>query len=136
MLSYLNERVGVDEADDLLQAAWLAVLGKIDSDHPSVVGLVWRSIRCRIVDHLRSRRETMPLEVDHGEEPDVGGLIDGCEILAAVADLEPHLRKALELSLGGMSTRQAAKVLGISHTAAGRRFRAAVAALRARFGGF
>ncbi|MEX1039736.1 MAG: hypothetical protein WDZ51_03840 [Pirellulaceae bacterium] len=75
----------------------------------------------------------MPLDIDPGEMIDIGDMIDGREMMAAVGDLRPHLRDATHTIADGLSHRDAGKVLGISHTAASNRRTAGLDALRARF---
>jgi RNA polymerase sigma-70 factor (ECF subfamily) len=143
---YVAARVGrPGDAEDLAQLVFVKVLEALPRYEARGVpfgGWLFKLARNVVIDHVRTRRETAPLDVV-AERPSTA---DGPDELAvrrqemesvafALRRLTPDQREAIELRFfGGLSAKEAAEAMGRQEgTVRGLQFRA-IAALRRDLG--
>jgi RNA polymerase sigma-70 factor (ECF subfamily) len=138
-LAFVERRVGNrDVAEELLQAAFVKNVEKLDTVRETAVGWFYRVLRNAIVDH--HRRQTVAdkrfaayvrdAEAADARDDELHGMV--CKCVAALArTLKPEYAEALrEVELGGISVKDYAQKLGISRNNAGVRVFRAREALR------
>ena len=123
------------DADDLLQEVFIRIQRRLpDLREPAKLqGWVYRIARNVVIDHYRTRRESVPL-ADQAEPADPGGR-DAVDLTPALrrflATLPPHYREPLvRHEFQGESIAEVAAALGLSVTAAKTRVRRARLLLR------
>lgn len=122
---FIRRRAGDDAAPDLLQETFVRIHDGIGQlrDEDRVAGWVYRIARNVIVDHHRRRRPGASLEDDPvADDPvadDNHNDAVGRWLMAMIASLPPDYRTAMELSeVDGLTQREVAERLGLSHSGA------------------
>jgi RNA polymerase sigma-70 factor (ECF subfamily) len=105
--------------DEVLQDTFVAVWRGASRwrGDGEVAAWIWGIAVRRLIDRLRRRPDPVPVPAaaitDGGVEPDALGLADG-DVGAALARLSPELRAVVQATvLDGLTTREAATLLGI-----------------------
>jgi RNA polymerase sigma factor (sigma-70 family) len=140
-LGFLERRVGSrDEAEDILQEAFVRSIGRTDALRSSESATAWfyRVLRNAIIDHHRREgtrsRAFLQLaaEVEEGTAPDQDLEAVACACITALVDtLKPEYGAALRrVDLDGLSVRAFAEEMGITPGNAGVRLHRAREALR------
>jgi RNA polymerase sigma-70 factor, ECF subfamily len=143
---YVAARVGrPSDAEDLAQLVFvkaLEALPRYESRGVPFGGWLFRLARNVVIDHIRTRRETAPLDVvverpATGDGPDELAVIrqEMESVAHALRRLTPDQREAIELRFfAGLSAKEAAEAMGKQEgTVRGLQFRA-IAALRRDLG--
>jgi RNA polymerase sigma-70 factor (ECF subfamily) len=143
---YVAARVGrPSDAEDLAQLVFvkaLEALPRYEARGIPFGGWLFRLARNVVIDHIRTRREHVTLEViaeraDHGDGPDELALLrqELDNVAGALRRLTPEQREAIELRFfAGLSAKEAAEAMGRQEgTVRGLQFRA-IAALRRELG--
>ena len=141
-LSFLERRVDSrDEAEDILQEAFVRSLGRTDTLESAESATTWfyRVLRNAIVDHYRRKgtqsralqRLAMEPEADTADlDQELDAVACAC-VTAMLGTLKPEYGTALRrVELDGMSVREFAKEAGITPGNAGVRLHRAREALR------
>jgi RNA polymerase sigma factor (sigma-70 family) len=140
-LSFLERRVGSrDDAEDILQEAFVRSLGRAPSLSSSTTATVWfyRVLRNAITDHFRRQDsrgralDRFATETEVAESPDNGleAVVCAC-VLSLVETLKPEYGGAIRrVDLDGTSVRSYAEEAGITPSNAGVRLHRAREALR------
>ncbi len=113
-----------DDAADLLQETFLAAWRNADSFRGADAGgWLWRIASRRLVDASRRAAVRDPRRLPHPSQPTTTssaedtalvGVLDA-DLAAALGRLSPELRAALRMTVvDGLSTREAAAVLGVA----------------------
>lgn len=140
-LGFLERRVGSrDEAEDILQEAFVRSIGRTDDLRSSESATAWfyRVLRNAVIDHHRREgtrsRALLQLaaEADEANEPDQELEAVACACVTALVDtLKPEYGAALRrVDLDGVSVRGFAEETGITPGNAGVRLHRAREALR------
>lgn len=123
------------DAEDLLQEVFVRVQKRLPTLHDTskIQGWVYRIARNVVIDHYRTRREHMPVDVDLEAEDPVGeSEVDLRPALRRfMAELPAHYREPLvRHEYQGESLEEVARALGLSLTATKSRVRRARLMLR------
>jgi RNA polymerase sigma-70 factor, ECF subfamily len=138
-----------DEAEDVVQDAFVAVWKKIDrydAARGSLRGWIMTVVRNRAIDRVRARRTTVDLDdaderslLRTGPNPtweDTLQRASGEDVRAAMADLPDEQRRAVELAyFDGYTYREVAELTGVPIGTANGRLRLALGKLRDALGG-
>jgi RNA polymerase sigma-70 factor (ECF subfamily) len=141
-LGFLQRRVGSrDEAEDILQEAFVRSMGRTDSlpSEESATAWFYRVLRNAVIDHYRRegtrarvfQQLAAQAEADAGApDPELEAMACAC-VMALVDTLKPEYGAALRrVDLDGLSVRRFAEEAGISPGNAGVRLHRARQALR------
>lgn len=140
-LSFLERRVGSrDDAEDILQEAFVRSLDRAPSLSSSTTATVWfyRVLRNAITDHFRRQDsrgralDRFATETEVAESPDNGleAVVCAC-VLSLVETLKPEYGTAIRrVDIDGASVRSYAEEAGITPSNAGVRLHRAREALR------
>jgi RNA polymerase sigma factor (sigma-70 family) len=140
-LAFLERRVGSrDDAEDILQEAFVRSLDRAPSLHDSESATTWfyRVLRNAITDHFRRQDsrgralDRFATETEVTESPDNGleAMVCAC-VLSLVETLKPEYGAAIRrVDLDGTSVRSYAEEAGITPSNAGVRLHRAREALR------
>lgn len=135
---------GRDEAEDVVHDAFVAVWRKIDrfdAQRGSLRAWLMTVVRNRAIDRVRARRTSIDLDaaderslLRSGPNPTWEAALrsaSGGDLRAAMADLPPEQRRALELAyFEGYTYRQVAELTGVPPGTANGRLRLALGKLR------
>jgi RNA polymerase sigma factor (sigma-70 family) len=138
-LAFVERRVGSrDEAEDILQEAFVRTLGREPPDSDSAVTWFYRVLRNALIDHYRRQEsrgravDRLAAESEAMTEPDseLESVICAC-IMSLVETLKPEYESAIRrVDLEGASVRGYAGEVGITPGNAGVRLHRAREALR------
>lgn len=140
-LRFLEQRVGPEAAEDLLQEAFGKAIERIETlrDEESVVAWFYRALRNAVVDHYRRRGASVRaldaiarVQDVAVAPPEIQRAI--CACVARLAEsLRPEYADALRrVEIGGMTVKAYAEEQGITQNNAGVRVHRAREALRKR----
>jgi RNA polymerase sigma-70 factor (ECF subfamily) len=133
---FLRSRTRSDaDAEDLLQDVFVRIQKRLPSLHDTskIQGWVYRIARNAVIDHYRTRRETVPVDFEIESDDPVGeGAVDLKPALRHfIAELPPAYREPLvRHEFQGESLEEVAAALGLSLTATKSRVRRARLMLR------
>ncbi|MFB7891355.1 RNA polymerase sigma factor [Microbacterium sp. NPDC056044] len=142
LLAYLQRRVGLDDAPDLLGetmvVAWRRV-GDLPSDPEQARMWLFGVARTTVLNHARGERRRWALadriRLDPGTDDAAPAADEGSEVRDALARLDPDLAELVRLvHWERFSIAEAADVLGIPASTARGRYAKAKEALRAALG--
>ncbi len=87
---FLRQSIAAEQADDLLQETWMAVVRHASNYAPDAKFTTWlyTIARSKLVDHWRATRRHMTLELDAANDPDDFEDGDAVALLERVADGE------------------------------------------------
>ena len=138
-LGFLERRVGSrDEAEDILQEAFVRSLDRAPAESDSAVAWFYRVLRNALTDHYRRQAsrgraiDGLAAESDIATDPDqeLEAVVCGC-VLSLVDTLKPEYGAAVRrVDLEGASVRDYAGEVGITPSNAGVRLHRAREALR------
>jgi RNA polymerase sigma-70 factor (ECF subfamily) len=138
-LGFLERRVGSrDEAEDILQEAFVRSLDRAPAESDSAVAWFYRVLRNALTDHYRRQAsrgraiDGLAAESDIAADPDqeLEAVVCGC-VLSLVDTLKPEYGAAVRrVDLEGASVRDYAGEVGITPSNAGVRLHRAREALR------
>jgi len=113
----LLARVEPEAAEDLAQEVFLSALERLDGlrDDAAFGGWICAIARNRAADHLRARRDVVPLEPHLGGRPSPP-VAEARQALAAIRRLPPAYRETLILRLvEGLTGPEIADRVGMTH---------------------